>query len=149
LRSVVSQYQIKAVEKKINLVMDEQGSMPEIEADRLRIEQVIANLLTNAIRHTPESGQILVSAKFEGQDILTSIADTGEGIDACDLPHIFERFYRAGDSRARCEGGTGLGLSIVKQMIEAHGGRVWAESHTGKGTVFSFSLPAGYANTRK
>ncbi|MDD5499021.1 MAG: ATP-binding protein [Dehalococcoidales bacterium] len=149
LRSVVSQYQIKAVEKKINLVIDEQGSMPEIEADRLRIEQVIANLLTNAIRHTPESGQILLSVKFEGQDILTSIADTGEGIDAGDLPHIFERFYRAGDSRARCEGGTGLGLSIVKQMIEAHGGRVWAESHTGKGTVFSFSLPAGYANTRK
>lgn len=149
LRSMVSQYQIKAVEKKIKLVMDEQGLIPEIKADRLRVEQVVANLLTNAIRHTPEAGQILVSVRCEGKDILTSIADTGEGVNAGDLPHIFERFYRAGDSRARCEGGTGLGLSIVKQMVEAHGGMVWAESHAGKGTVFSFTLPAGSANIKR
>lgn len=149
LRSMVSQYQIKAVEKKIKLVMDEQGLIPEIKADPLRIEQVVANLLTNAIRHTPEAGQILVSVRCEGKDVVTSIADTGEGINTDDLPHIFERFYRAGDSRARCEGGTGLGLSIVKQMVEAHGGKVWAESRAGEGTIFSFSLPAGSLNTQK
>ncbi len=113
----------------------------------MRIEQVIVNLLTNAIHHTPPGGSITVSVKaltqtVENQSsILISVVDTGEGIAAEHLPHIFERFYRGSDSRARSEGGTGLGLAIVKHLVLAHGGKVWAQSKLGEGSTFYVLLP--------
>ena len=112
------------------------------------MEQVIANLLSNAIRHTPEGGLVTVSLKPDqtglkiGQPaLMVSVSDTGEGIPAEHIPHLFERFYRVENSRSRKDGGAGLGLAIVKQMVIAHGGQVWVESQPGTGSTFFIALP--------
>jgi two-component system phosphate regulon sensor histidine kinase PhoR len=97
--------------------------------------------LHNAIKFTPPGGRITVSSRLENRNAMMSVSDTGVGIAPDDLPHVFERFFKA--DRARSGGGTGLGLAIVKHTIQAHGGRVWAESYPGKGSAFSFSLPVG------
>ncbi len=114
---------------------------PLVLADSDRITQVLLNLLDNARRHTHEGGTITVTAEPEGKMLRVSISDTGVGIDSADLPHIFERFYRADRSRTGATGGSGLGLSIVKAIITAHGGTVCADSTPGQGTRISFSLP--------
>ncbi|MDP3880205.1 MAG: ATP-binding protein, partial [Dehalococcoidales bacterium] len=142
VRRLVSRYEIKAGEKGVQLKTGEAGSVPEVNADPARMEQVIANLLTNAIRHTPAGGSITATVAEIKEGIEITVADTGEGITPADLPLIFERFYRSGSSRSRKEGGTGLGLAIVKQMVEAHHGRVWAESEPGKGSIFHVLLPS-------
>ena len=121
--------------------LEEAAQIPEVKVDPVRMEQVISNLLTNAVRHTPSSGSITVIIKGDKGKLIISVADTGEGIAPEDLPHVFERFYRSGSSRARKEGGTGLGLAIVKQMVEAHGGKVRVESQPGEGSEFSILLP--------
>ena len=141
VRRVVSNYEINAREKDIRVKLEEEPQIHEIKADTVRMEQVISNLLTNAIRHTPSSGSISVTIKNDEGGLAISVADTGEGIAQEDLPHVFERFYRSGSSRSRKEGGTGLGLAIVKQMVEAHGGKVWVESKRGTGSIFSILLP--------
>ncbi|MBN1369131.1 MAG: HAMP domain-containing protein [Dehalococcoidaceae bacterium] len=141
INRLVSQYRVRADEKNISLLAETTGPAIELAADPVRIEQVITNLLANAIRHTPGGGTITVSTATGDKSVTISIKDTGEGINPADLPHIFERFYRSGGSRARSEGGTGLGLSIVKQMVEAHGGKAWAKSVSGQGASFSFTLP--------
>jgi len=135
-----------AQDRGIALHLEAGGDLPEIEVDRRRIEQVVTNLLTNAIRHTPRGGSITASVRTSptserGGGIFISVEDTGEGIPPEHLPHIFERFYRVSDSRARSEGGTGLGLAIVKHLVAAHGGKVWAESQPGKGSRFHVFLP--------
>lgn len=146
----LSEAEVAAREKGIDFKMDVRGEIPEIRVDPGRLEQVISNLLTNAIRHTPAGGSITVSLETVLSDrehgitspsVILSVADNGEGIAPEHLPHIFERFYRVGDSRARSEGGTGLGLAIVSHMIQAHGGKVWVKSEVGKGSTFYISLP--------
>ncbi len=114
---------------------------PLVLADSDRITQVLLNLLDNARRHTPSGGTITVSAQREAQMLKVSITDTGVGIDAKDLPHIFERFYRADRSRTGATGGSGLGLSIVKAILVAHNGTIGAESTPGQGTRITFTLP--------
>ncbi|MFC1994717.1 sensor histidine kinase [Chloroflexota bacterium] len=141
VRRVVSNYEANAREKGLGLKLEEAAKIPEVKVDPVRMEQVISNLLTNAIRHTPSGGNITILIKEYKDGLLISIADTGEGIAPEDLPHVFERFYRSGSSRTRKEGGTGLGLAIVKQMVEAHGGNVRAESVAGIGSKFSILLP--------
>jgi two-component system OmpR family sensor kinase len=150
VRRKLSQVEVKAAEKGVQLNLNTPEKMLEIDVDPARIEQVIANLLTNAIRHTPTGGRVSVSINTAPGNAISQIAipstiisvtDTGEGIATEHLPHIFERFYRAGDSRTRSEGGTGLGLAIVKQMAEAHGGKVWVKSEQGKGSTFYVALP--------
>ena len=141
INRLVSQFKVKAGEKNINLIAEPADTSIEVKADSARLEQVMTNLITNAIRHTPPGGTVTVSSQVVDRQAAISIKDTGEGINPADLEHIFERFYRAGESRARSEGGTGLGLSIVKQMVEAHGGKAWAESSPGQGATFSFTLP--------
>jgi signal transduction histidine kinase len=106
-----------------------------------QLAQVAGNLLQNAIRYTPPGGRITVQAERRPADILVSIANTGEGIPPSDLPHVFERFYRVEKSRDRARGGAGIGLAIVRQLVEAAGGAVGAESRDGL-TRFWFSLPA-------
>ncbi|GCE26824.1 hypothetical protein KDA_23080 [Dictyobacter alpinus] len=115
--------------------------IPPVEADSDRITQVLLNLLDNARRHTNQGGTIKIEARLQGDWVQVSVDDTGVGIDARDLPHIFERFYRADRSRAAKTGGSGLGLSIVNAIITAHGGKVWVESAPGKGTQVLFTLP--------
>ena len=113
-----------------------------IHADRDALRQVIANLLENSVRHTPAGGRVVLSGRpvAEGAEIL--VRDTGSGIPAEHLPRIFERFYRVDPGRSREEGGTGLGLSIVRHLVEAHGGRIQAESQLGHGTTMRIVLPA-------
>ena len=104
--------------------------------------QVLANLYDNARRYTPPGGDITALAAPEGAGSRVSVRDAGSGILSEHLPRIFERFYRADPSRSRAGGGTGLGLAIVKHMVEAHGGRVWAESELGQGTTIHAWLPS-------
>lgn len=112
---------------------------PRVDADRMT--QVFVNLIGNALRHTPLGGIVEVSAQQQGDLLLIRVADTGKGIPAEKLPHIFDRFYKADASRSRGESGTGLGLSIAKGFIEAHGGVITVESQVGRGTLFLITIP--------
>jgi two-component system phosphate regulon sensor histidine kinase PhoR len=115
-------------------------ALPAVLADAERIQQVVTNLLHNAIKFTPAGGKVHLWAEAEGQRVVIRVRDTGVGIAAEALPRIFERFYKA--DRARSGGGTGLGLSIAKHIVEGHGGRIWAESVEGQGSTFHFALRA-------
>ena len=126
-----------------------QLGLSKISGDPDRIFQIVNNLISNALRFTPKDGfiRVQVSSSPNDRNIQVSISDTGSGIDAADLPFVFDRFYRADKSRARSSGGSGLGLAIVKQLVEAHGGQVRVESpiyrdkdNQGFGTRFAFTL---------
>jgi two-component system sensor histidine kinase BaeS len=110
-------------------------------ADTRRAVQILTNLLTNAVAHMETAGVIRIAWSRDNGEAVVQVIDSGVGIPAEELPHIFERFYRVDVSRSRTTGGAGLGLSIVRQLVAAHGGRVWAESEAGKGSTFSFTLP--------
>ncbi len=116
-------------------------NLQPIDADGQKLYRVLLNLITNALRHTPRDGTVTLSARECGADVAITIADTGEGISAEDMPHVFERFYRGDKSRSRAGGGAGLGLAIARGIVEAHGGRIWVESMPGQGTAFTFTLP--------
>ena len=113
-----------------------------VTADRERLGQILRNLLTNAVTHTPEGGMVSVATRRDGAGVTIAVRDTGPGIALDHLARIFDRFYRADSSRARATGGSGLGLAIVKQLVEAHGGAVRAENGPSGGAVFIFTLPA-------
>lgn len=136
---VVERLEAQADRAGLSLALDVPSGLPKALADRESVEQVLVNLLHNAIKFTPSGGRINLAAKLEGDNILISVADTGVGIPADDLPRIFERFYKA--DKARAGGGTGLGLAIAKHIVEVHGGKIWAESIEGKGSTFTFTLP--------
>jgi|SRR5271157_334498 len=110
-----------------------------VRADPPRLAQVLVNLIHNAVKFTRPGGEVVLSAQAEGEFVRFAVRDTGVGIPPDDLPRIFERFYKA--DRARSSGGTGLGLSICRHLVEAHGGRIWAESEEGVGSTFYFTLP--------
>jgi len=141
IKEAVAAVRTRANAKKIKLSADLSAGLPRINIDSQRIKQVLNNLLANAVAHTESKGNITVTAQLKANEIITSVTDTGEGISAEDLPNIFERFYRVDKSRARSTGGSGLGLTIAKRLVEAHGGKIWAESEPGKGSTFSFTLP--------
>lgn len=124
---------------RINLVCQE--TLPEVIADQDRFKQIIINLISNAISYTP-TGTITVQAWSEADRLLIAVVDTGIGIAAKDLPHIFERFWRAENSRKVTSGGSGIGLALTKGLIERQGGEIEVESELGKGTTFRFWLPA-------
>jgi signal transduction histidine kinase/HAMP domain-containing protein len=113
-----------------------------VHADPDGLRQVLGNLFDNSRRYTSPGGRILATARVESGGVTLSVADTGAGISGEHLPRIFERFYRADPSRSRAGGGTGLGLAIVKHTVEAHGGRVWAESALGQGTTIQCWFPS-------
>ena len=115
--------------------------LPNPLVDKLLIEQVFVNLIDNAIKYTPSGGIITVSSETNESEVIVYVSDTGIGITSDALPRIFERFYRVDKGRSREMGGTGLGLSITKHILLQHGGRIWAESVFGKGSVFKFALP--------
>ena len=129
------------MQKNISVTNDTIGGViPRVLADQGRLEQVVVNLLENAIKYTPDGGSVRLSAEEEGDVIKVSVADTGIGIPFKDLPRIFERFYRVDEARTREQGGTGLGLAIAKHIVQLHGGTVSATSEPGKGSVFTFTL---------
>ena len=110
-------------------------------ADPARLRQVVRNLVVNAVQHTPADGRVVVSGRVEGDEVVLTVSDTGHGIAAEDLPHVFDRFWRADRSRARATGGRGLGLAIAKQHVLAHQGTITATSELGEGTTFTIRLP--------
>ncbi|WP_406010725.1 HAMP domain-containing histidine kinase [Streptomyces sp. NBC_00637] len=116
-----------------------------LDADPVRLRQALGNLVTNAVRHTPPDGTVTLTARGDGEHVVLEVADTGTGISAEDLPHVFERFWRAEKSRSRRTGGSGLGLPIVRQLTDAHGGTARATSTPGEGSVFTLRLPAAKA----
>ena len=128
-----------ARDKEVSLGEDIPEILPEVEADAERLRQVIVNLMSNAIKFSDPGGSVTAKVEIHNGELLFQVKDTGIGMDKKAMSHIFERFYRAEDKLA--SGGTGLGLFISKQIIEAHGGRIWAESKPGKGSTFSFTLP--------
>ena len=142
--SAVERLRAQAKRAGLELLIDVPSSIPEVLIDRDRIERVLVNLIHNSIKFTPSGGRITVAADWEEDGVAVSVTDTGVGIDPADLPRIFERFYKA--DKARSGGGTGLGLAIARHTIEAHGGRIWAESTLGAGTTIHFNLPAGASN---
>jgi len=118
--------------------------VPPLTADPVRLRQAVGNLVSNAVRHTPAGGRVTLHARLSGAggQVVLDVADTGSGIAADDLPHVFDRFWRAEKSRNRRTGGSGLGLAIVRKLVEAHGGSVAVESTEGQGSVFTLRLPA-------
>ncbi len=129
--------------KHISLKDEIQKNLNKVQADEDRLLQVLINLLGNALQFTPMDGSVTIDAKRQEKNVLISVKDNGVGIRERDLPHIFERFYRADKSRSRKEGGgSGIGLTIAQSLVHAHGGRIWAESEgEGKGSTFYFTLP--------
>jgi signal transduction histidine kinase len=127
-------------EREIELITDIPSDLPLALADQTRIEQVLRNLVQNALRYTPPGGIIVITARAEAENVMLSVADTGAGIAPDELALVFERFYRGDSSRTRETGGAGLGLSLVKELVTAMGGTVHAESALGRGSVFSVTL---------
>jgi signal transduction histidine kinase len=129
-----------ADEKRVVLTAKTQGRV-EVEGDRVRLRQVVVNLLDNAIKYTPEGGRVTVGVNVSDRQAQLEISDTGPGIPASDLPHVFERFFRADPGRFGAIEGAGLGLSIVQSICAAHGGLVKAENHANGGCRFVVQLP--------
>jgi signal transduction histidine kinase len=135
-------HRLPAAEKRLWLEVRMPERLPCIHADRQRILQVFSNLIGNAIKFTPEGGQIVVQAEQSGREVRFAVQDTGPGIAEEDLPRAFDRYWQATHAR---RGGAGLGLSIAKGIVEAHGGRIWIESAKGAGCTFFFTIPASTA----
>jgi signal transduction histidine kinase len=141
LQEVATIYQYQTQQKNITLELDIASHIPNIEADPGRMTQVLTNILDNALRHTPEGGKIIVSAREARDAINLVVEDTGPGLKAEDLDRIFQRLYRTDTSRQRDRGGSGLGLAIARSIVQAHGGQVSAESEAGKGLSVVITLP--------
>lgn len=130
-----------AAAKDVRLTGEIAAGVDPVMLDARQIGRVLSNLVGNALRHTPEQGSVFVHAWPAANMVYVEVRDTGEGINADDLPHIFEQFYRAEKSRSRATGGSGLGLAIAKGLVEAHGGKINVTSEIGQGTSFVFTLP--------
>jgi two-component system phosphate regulon sensor histidine kinase PhoR len=141
IKRLVANFKKQAQAKHQTLKEETEPELSPVSADPDRLDQVLSNLLDNAIKFTPDGGRIVVRALPERESIQVEVIDNGPGIPEEDQPRIFERFYRVDKARSRELGGTGLGLAIVKHIIEAHKGKVWVESELNKGSKFSFTLP--------
>jgi two-component system phosphate regulon sensor histidine kinase PhoR len=141
LPSIMRDWEKRFEARQLKSHLDVPGNLPLLEADENRLQEVIYNLLDNAVKYSQPGGTISLRAAVSGDRVRISVADQGVGIRDADLPRIFERFYRADKGRSRELGGTGLGLSIVKHIVQLHGGAVEAESEPGKGTTISVNLP--------
>jgi len=141
--TVVTRLGLQFEEKGIDLTTDVPSDLPPVRADEDRTGQVLLNLVGNALHYTQTGASVRLTARKEGAEVHLAVKDTGTGIRAEHLPHVFERFYRVDRSRSRVGGGSGIGLTIAKHLVEAQGGRIWAESPgSGQGSTFHFTLPA-------
>src|SRR5437762_6865565 len=141
LKEVARDWKKRLAGKNLRLELEVPDNFPTLRADERRLEEVVHNLLDNAVKYSPQNGRILIQASAPNQEVVLSVCDAGVGIAAGELPRIFDRFYRADRARSRELGGTGLGLSIVKHIAQLHGGRVEAESVIGQGTTIRVILP--------
>jgi len=143
-RRQVNALQRRASARGVALTVNYPAPAPQIEADGQRLNQVLLNLLDNALRHTPAGGSVVVNLHADADHVYITVTDSGLGIPAADLPHVFDRFYRGDRSRTRTTGGSGLGLAIARQIVEAHGGCMWVDSPppgAAQGAEFGFMLP--------
>jgi len=143
--TVVSRIEVLARGKHQTIRVNLPPDLPPVRADEQRVQQVLTNLLDNAVKYTPEGGQITLTAAADTTHVCVTITDTGIGISPDDLRRLFRRYGRGTGEKVRKIKGTGMGLLIAKQIIEAHGGKIWAESVEGQGSTFSFSLPRASA----
>lgn len=142
VNSVIPQFQQQFTNKGIHLETNVEENLPPVSVDKDRIQQVLTNLLGNALQYTPTGGTVTITISLDKNQIIFSITDTGIGISAEHLPYVFNRFYRTDKSRARASGGTGIGLTIAQALVKAHQGRIWVKSSGDeKGSTFIFSLP--------
>ena len=140
---VVETYGEQARAKGVSLIAVEGSGAAEATADESRLQQVLSNLVENAVKFTPSGGEVRVEVERRGRWQEVRVLDRGFGVAKEDMPHVFERFYKA--DRAQDQGGTGLGLAIAKHIVQSHGGRIWVESRDGGGSVFGFTVPAAQA----
>jgi signal transduction histidine kinase len=139
---VVGALQLQAAQKNINLSMSSASDLPPmVEADQALLHQGVYNLVENAIKYTPNGGQVKLSVRAAKNELTFEVKDDGIGITPSDLPRLFEKFYRGKQRDARAQHGTGLGLAIVRSIAERHGGRVWVESELGHGSTFFLQVP--------
>jgi len=138
----IAPYRDEAKQRGSSIQVDVRPDAATLRADPVALRQALGNLIENAIRYTPSGGTITVFSRAADHGIAVGVRDTGAGIPPEHLPRVFERFYRVDPARSRAAGGTGLGLAIVKHLVEAHGGRVRAESQPGRGTTVSLFFPA-------
>jgi len=141
IRQAVAAVEAQEKAKGLSLAVELPEELPPVNIDSRRIGEVLRNLLENAVAHTGKGDTIKVTARQLDKLVEISVADSGEGIPARELPNIFERFYRVDKSRARATGGSGLGLTIARRLVEAHGGRIEVQSEPGKGSRFAFTVP--------
>lgn len=143
IHTTIKRLSTQAAKKRIDLAADLPADLPMVPMDEARITQVLTNLVSNAIQYTPEGGSIRIQVSQNKEFLQVSITDTGIGIPAEHIPHLFTRFYRVDKSRSRqAGGGSGIGLTIARHLVESHAGRLWVESPgAGQGSTFSFSLP--------
>ena len=127
--------------KEIVLQFDLPPGLPLVQGNQVRLDQVVSNLVGNAIKFTREGGMVTVSARQEKGEVVVEVKDTGIGIAPEDQVHLFEKFYRVSSEETSDIEGTGLGLAIVRSIVEGHGGRVWVKSQPGQGSTFGFALP--------
>ena len=140
--ATVNRLELQFEDKGVIIESDVPDGLPPVKADEDRIGQVLLNLVGNALQYTPNGGTVKVKATQHEDEIFLTVNDTGIGISAEHMQHLFTRFYRIDKSRSRVGGGSGIGLTIAKYLVEAHGGRIWVESPgPGKGSTFTFSLP--------
>jgi signal transduction histidine kinase len=139
---VAAEVGVARSDRSVEVHNEVSATLPPLRADRERLHQVLFNLLDNAFRFTPAGGTVTVGAHLENGSCSISVEDTGTGIPEEHLPRVFERFYRVDSSRARSDGGTGIGLAIARSVVEAHGGRIWAEKGEHGGATFRFLVPA-------
>jgi two-component system sensor histidine kinase BaeS len=140
LERTVAAHAPRSKRRNISLQLDAAEGLPDVNVDPDRMAQVLDNLLGNAFRYTPAGGEIRLSASSGPSGVRLAVQDSGPGIPAVELPYVFERFYRGDKSRQRHEGGSGLGLAIARSIVEAHDGRIWAESEPGQGATFIIEL---------
>jgi signal transduction histidine kinase len=142
LADVCTSFSGQAEAAGIDLRVEIEGDPPTVTGDVVRLDQVLGNLIANAIRHTPAGGSITLKAEPIKDGVRIRVSDTGEGIPADDLPYVFDRFWKGDRARTRASGsGSGLGLAIARQLVNAHGGTICVESEIGQGTTFTIELP--------
>ena len=141
VRRVVERFQPQAISRQVSLNINHTKPCPPLSVDPGRIEQILGNLLSNALRYTPIDGRIVLTLDCQPHQTYLHVHDSGPGIPPDAMTHVFERFYRADKSRSRLEGGTGLGLVIARKLAEVHGGNLNAANHPVGGAVFTLILP--------
>jgi signal transduction histidine kinase len=138
LRHVIESFDVQAEDQAQVLLLELPPHLPQVDVDPQRVRQIVANLISNGLRHAPRGGRVILAADVTDGYVRISVMDDGPGIPADDLPHVFDRFWQ-GDRAPT--GTSGLGLAIARELVQAHGGSIWAESAPGSGATFRFTLP--------